>query len=549
MWNIARCSFVSRGSCILRSYKVCNNGERNMNILRKSGLDSSFQVISQQNRRWKVTVTKTLANDSPPKGDDDTSTKSSSSAEAASNTVTAAKTTTKTTTIRTSTATIKAKMGISSKTRKTLRLPDQKKEEELMRIQQELRVHHKHGNYDAAMKCAQKYLDETQDHFGKEHPATASAYNNLGLLHKLIGNLNDARKMYREALRIYGRVVGKDHASYASALHNMGALNQIQVHIDEGLTGIQRLQLSDKATEYLSEAWKIRQDELGDEHPLTLSSRSQYGAALAAQILQNSHQKQSKTTMMTKQSQSLETSKWTQRKWEAAEDHLRHALQTAIDQPRGKKITTTTTLETDTDTIESEQAATTIADSNSQSSSSPLIQTLSAAAAAQNLAVILKMRGTEISDQDDSNNNNEPTEEEEEEVNFRIIDEGRVTEAKQLYEQALHVRQELLHVGHPDLVATKYSLAELLTALGQKEAANALRADIVDMYNVEEKEESDLANLKDENFIVSTSETMVTNTNTDSQTVDQFNPQLEQNDKGGNGKDVSRSDDRPNNPS
>jgi hypothetical protein len=150
-----------------------------------------------------------------------------------------------------------------------------------------------------------------------------------------------------------------------------------------------------------------------NHHPLTLASQSQYGAAMAAQLLKsNKNQLQS----LFKSGETVSTnqlSKWTQRKWEAAEDHLRLALQTAIDQPCGKKIATNTSVESETldelllTTTETAVTSTSISTSTATatattdfSPSIPLIQTLSAAAAAQNLAVILKIRGTEIYDKE-----------------------------------------------------------------------------------------------------------------------------------------------------
>lgn len=302
-----------------------------------------------------------------------------------------------------------------------------------MQIQQEIRIHHKHGNYKDALIASEKLLEEAQELFGKDHPATASAFNNVGLMHKMMGDWDSSRKNYHESLRVYGRVVGKDHASYAAALHNIGALNKSQVHVDETLTGIQRLQLNEEALEYLLDAWRIRQVELGDEHAHTIASRSNYGATLAAQVIQSTSKSKKKMSRLTQQ------------RWEAAEDHLRQALKTAIDNPRG-------------DTIADRKDST--------------IATLSAAAAAQNLAVFLKARGTEIVDDETS----------------KVVDDDAIAEAKQLYEQTLKVRLELLNETHHDVVATKFSLAELIATLGDEAGADALREEIMETYGVKEVE-------------------------------------------------------------
>lgn len=74
------------------------------------------------------------------------------------------------------------------------------------------------------------------------------------------------------------------------------------------------------------------------------------------------------------------------------------------------------------------------------------------------------------------------------------MDDDAVAEVKQLYEQVLKVRLELLHDAHPDAVATKFSLGELLASLlvslGEEDGANVLREDIVKAYGVQEMDEA-----------------------------------------------------------
>ena len=89
------------------------------------------------------------------------------------------------------------------------------------------------------------------------------------------------------------------------------------------------------------------------------------------------------------------------------------------------------------------------------------IQTLSAASASQNLAVFLKARATT-------------------ETPYNT---AWLAESKKLYEDTLAVRTKLLPKGHPDLYATKFSLAELLENMGDEEAANVVRQEIIDTYD------------------------------------------------------------------
>jgi hypothetical protein len=59
-----------------------------------------------------------------------------------------------------------------------------------------------------------------------------------------------------------------------------------------------------------------------------------------------------------------------------------------------------------------------------------------------------------------------------------------------LYNQVQKVRSQLLPPQHPDLYATKYSLAELLGAIGDEEAANQLRQEIIDTYDPPSQEDA-----------------------------------------------------------
>ncbi len=82
--------------------------------------------------------------------------------------------------------------------------PDQIAEEEILSIQSELRVHFRHAAYETALETASRLLSRTTTQFGTLHPATASAYNNLGLMNKCLGKYVEAKDAYHEALRIYG---------------------------------------------------------------------------------------------------------------------------------------------------------------------------------------------------------------------------------------------------------------------------------------------------------------------------------------------------------
>ncbi|KAL7465320.1 hypothetical protein ACHAXS_005650 [Conticribra weissflogii] len=487
---------------------------------------------------------------------------------------------------------------------------DQEIEERILEIQSKIRAQHRHADYASALTTSTELLALSKDHFGELHPATASAYNNVGLMNKYLGNYADAKEAYHESLRIYGEVCGKDHASYAAALSNLGMLERGRVieseaeETDEGvekndggasadndndavsktkpkLSALERIQLNETAIEYLDEAYRIRVAELGIHHPHTISSRSQLGSAMAASVISERKGKLSglvegelrrlKTENDVKDATELEEyvpvavaraaarstsqSKLSQRRWDAAEDHLRGALSTAVDNPRGERVRPLEYLPTSSDSEnytnykrqgltlppkndrplskkdkrkagkerkrEKRRAnmnllrgnLTVISDESENENGKTRVKgiagkvtTLSAATAAQNLAVFLKrysdwMRLTLV----DDGNIGDGVLQQEQQKRVRI--NQIMLEARHLYESALHVRSSILVPSHPEVVATKYSLAELLdspkvlvspsmkkTGKDEEERideqrANKLREEILSAYEVTERED------------------------------------------------------------
>lgn len=408
----------------------------------------------------------------------------------------------------------------------TIQMPDKDTELQLADLQATITEEYKRGNFAQALSSSKDLLKQTQQHFGYtvDHPATASAMNNVGLMHKLLGNFNEARQHYVGAMRIYASVCGRDHASYAMTLHNLGNLNKSQVHFDASLKATERLSLVEAAMEYLEEAYAIRVAELGAEHPHTIATRSAIGSTLAAQVLYqhkmvedtNTNSKSSggdesaasnnNNNNTRKRYVALNPQGVTQQQWRAAEEHLRVSLKTAIENPRGRQVQNNNQNRKNhkkgrkkgTNKQYVKQPHRNSDNANVGPSSGIVITTLSAASAAQNLAVFLKSLGMTFDDDSP----------------FR---KQHMYEAKDLYEKVQQVRAQLLPHDHPDLYATKYSLAELLEVMASspsstggsddkndeeeqerqhhQDAANALRQEILDTYDPpdSQKEEQDLA--------------------------------------------------------
>jgi tetratricopeptide (TPR) repeat protein len=357
-------------------------------------------------------------------------------------------------------------------------MPDQDVELRLADLQSVIQRHYQRGDYTQALKASKDLAQQSASHFGQDHPATASAYNNMGLMHKLLGDFVEARQYYTSAMRIYAKIVGRDHASYASTLHNLGNLNKSQIHFDTTLKATERLALVEKALEYLEEALSIRQVELGPEHPHTVATQMAIGSTLATQVLYEYRMVERQNAIAAtgsskaqpkKQYVALNSQTITQQQWKAAESHLRDAFQTAIDNPRGRRLESNHNNNKSSKKGKQNKKRPPVSSTQNNDHHFSNMETISAALAGQNLAVFLKSYAMTLED-----------------VNER---QEQLQQAKQLYERVLYVRSRLLSADHPDVYATKYSLAEVMDVLGDEEAANALRQEILDTYTPAEEEE------------------------------------------------------------
>jgi hypothetical protein len=237
---------------------------------------------------------------------------------------------------------------------------------------------------------------------------------------------------------------------------------------------------------------------IGTEHPHTVATRSAIGSTLAAQVLYQHKLVEVESGRSDQKSQqyvALNPQGVTQQQWRAADEHLRESLLTAIENPRGNQIQNQNQKNSKSKKNGKKQKKdnnmSRHSDGNNSSTKKIDITTLSAASAAQNLAVFLKSLAMTF-DEDSSQR------------------KQHLYEAKSFYDNVLKVRSELLPYDHPDLYATKYSLAELLEVLASstrgsdddennnsnkdekerhQEAADALRQEIIDTYDPPDLEE------------------------------------------------------------
>ena len=399
---------------------------------------------------------------------------------------------------------------------------------------------------------------------GKDHGSYAAALSNLGVLERVrVMEVDDDEE----------EDGSKDDESIMVTQETMQDVVNTPVPPKEKtkLTTLDRLQLNEVAIEYFDEAYRIRLAELGSTHPHTIASRSQLGSAMAYSVIMERRNKLSsaagKGGLIEKElrdmkhqlsvtseeemerhiplavaraaSKSMQSSgTLSRRRWEAAQEHLRGALETAVGDPRGESVRPLAYLP-DTRSgdgtdkgpyvkdrslpkkerkkaakeAKREKRQANIANSLQSNNTVVAIQgtagkvtTLSAATAAQNLAVFLKnyadwQQLSMLDDTSQSSNEQQPKLQYQKEQQLLQLRQN-LNEARHLYEAALHVRSTILPPYHPDVVATKFSLAELLddskegvlvglSAGVEKDGvrANALREEILSAYNVEEMED------------------------------------------------------------
>jgi tetratricopeptide (TPR) repeat protein len=381
-----------------------------------------------------------------------------------------------------------------------LSLPDREKEQALGQQLRSVQELYQAGDYVRAQAAAQAAAEAAKAHFGDDHPAVAAAYSNVALCAKQLGDFDASRRHYRTALRVYRRTVGEQHASFAAVLHNLGQLNVTQIHVDASLSASDRAALLQQAHDYLQSAYTVRVDELGDAHVHTVASQSALGSVVALQILA-SYKKQAPTSANAAAAAAAATGSTyishlptavTEPGWRAAQQHLQEALRTAMDQPRGKALSRpkrASSKAAKTTTVTTPVAKT----ANDVHLELDRIQTLSAASAAQNLAVFWKLRATTAEASPlpplnvdgllatTSSSTVVPT-----------TSSGRdiwLLQAHDLYQRVLDVRRQLLPPNHAEVYATMHSLAELLETMGRVEQANALRRQLVDTYDPPEEDQ------------------------------------------------------------
>ena len=94
----------------------------------------------------------------------------------------------------------------------------------LRELHEKVKVMHDESRHEEARSLSSEAYELARGEFGDAHPATASAANNLALMHKGCGDTDAAATLYRTALDSYRDSVGEGHASTAAASYNLAVL-------------------------------------------------------------------------------------------------------------------------------------------------------------------------------------------------------------------------------------------------------------------------------------------------------------------------------------
>jgi len=109
-------------------------------------------------------------------------------------------------------------------------------------------------NYDKSLEWSRKVLVIYEEALGKEHPDTATIYNDIAEVYDNKSDYDLALKYYRKALKIRKQVLGNKHLDTASTYNSMAGIYDIMGDYDCALR-------------YYAKALKIFEEILGKEHP------------------------------------------------------------------------------------------------------------------------------------------------------------------------------------------------------------------------------------------------------------------------------------------
>ena len=152
-------------------------------------------------------------------------------------------------------------------------------EKKVAEVQSALREMYHEARYGDALELATSFSSEVEEHFGEDHPVSASFLNNRALMHRSLGQYESAMPLYERALRAYEKVVGKEHPSTTTCLSNMSYLCKTLATTGE-MRGVEKLAMLERAREYGEQALQNKRVLSNPKHPDVAIAQYNLGAVL-----------------------------------------------------------------------------------------------------------------------------------------------------------------------------------------------------------------------------------------------------------------------------
>jgi tetratricopeptide (TPR) repeat protein len=133
-------------------------------------------------------------------------------------------------------------------------------EKDLFVLKRRMGGFHSVGNYKSALEVAEELQDKVKSLMGEDNAMYASCLNNVALMQKYLGKIEESVEAYTQALHIYEDAVGKKHSSYAITLANLGASYKVYAETSKGM---EKMQLLERAKEALEDAQGILKEVNG----------------------------------------------------------------------------------------------------------------------------------------------------------------------------------------------------------------------------------------------------------------------------------------------
>ena len=87
-------------------------------------------------------------------------------------------------------------------------------------------IHRQLGNLEQAKEFHQRALTIRLEKLGAKHINVATSYNNLGEIHRQLGNLEQAKEFHQRALTIILEKLGAKHINVATSYNNLGEIHR-----------------------------------------------------------------------------------------------------------------------------------------------------------------------------------------------------------------------------------------------------------------------------------------------------------------------------------